>query len=135
MENKKHYLFKRNIIKEVDGTLVVIESLKDIPFDIKRIFYEYGVSYDSLRGNHANRHSKFCMIAVCGSCTVDVDDGENKNTYLLENPEDVLFLDNMVWKTMYNFSKNCVLVVLSSEYYDQNEYIRNYDEFIKERRK
>ena len=130
MENKKHYLFEIKPFSDEDGFLAVIEEKKQVPFVIKRIFYEYGVDSDSLRGRHANKNSKFCLIAVSGSCDVIVEEGFSKTTYVLDEPNKVLFLDKMVWKTMTNFSKDCVLLVLSDTLYDKNEYIRSFDEYL-----
>lgn len=130
MENRKHYLFELKPFSDEDGFLTVIEEEKQIPFKIKRIFYEYGVKETSLRGKHANKNSQFCLIAVSGSCDVIVDDGKSKTTYKLDNPNKVIYLDKMVWKTMTNFSDNCVLLVLSDCLYDKNEYIRDYDKYL-----
>lgn len=131
MENKKHYLFEIKPFSDEDGYLAVIEEEKQIPFKIKRIFYEYGVERTSLRGKHANKNSRFCLIAVSGSCDVIVEDGINKTTYKLDKPTKVLYLDRMIWKTMTNFSKDCVLLVLSDHLYDKSEYIRDFNEYIR----
>lgn len=131
MENKKHYLFELNPFSDEDGFLAVIEEEKQIPFKIRRIFYEYGVERTSLRGKHANKNSRFCLIAVSGSCDVIVEDGVSIVKYRLNKPNKVLYLDKMIWKTMTNFSKDCVLLVLSDCLYDKNEYIRDYDEYLK----
>lgn len=132
MENKKHYLFEIKPFSDEDGFLAVLEEEKQIPFKIKRVFYEYGVNKNCLRGKHANRKSRFCLIAVSGSCDVIVEDGSSKITYQLDKPYKVLFLDKMVWKTMTNFSKDCVLLVLSDSLYDKDEYIRDFKEYLKE---
>ncbi len=131
MENNKHYLFEIKPFSDEDGFLAVFEEEKQIPFKIRRIFYEYGVEKTSLRGKHANKISRFCLIAVSGSCDVIVEDGKSKMVYKLDKPHKVLFLDRMVWKTMTNFSKDCVLLVLSDCLYDKNEYIRDFEEYKK----
>ena len=131
MKNKKHYLFEIEPFSDEDGYLVVIEEEKQIPFKIRRIFYEYGVEGTSIRGKHANKNSRFCLISVSGSCDVVVEDGVNKTVYKLDRPNQVLFLDKMIWKTMTNFSRDCVLLVLSDCLYDKNEYIRDFSEYIK----
>ena len=100
MENRKHYLFELKPFSDEDGFLAVIEEEKQIPFIIRRIFYEYGVQSTGLRGKHANKNSRFCLIAVSGSCDVIVEDGQNKVVYSLDKPCKVLFLDKMIWKTM-----------------------------------
>lgn len=115
------------------GNLVVAEgSGFDIPFDIRRVFYMYGSDPDIIRGNHANRYTKFVLINVSGSSKVLVDDGEKKESIVLDKPRMGLYLGPMVWKEMYDFSPDSVLLVLASEHYIENEYIRDYDEFIKE---
>ena len=131
MKNEEHYLFELKPFYDEDGFLAVIEEEKQIPFKIKRIFYEYGVVGTSLRGKHANRNSRFCLIAISGSCDVIVEDGLHKITYKLDDPSKVLYLDKMIWKTMTNFENNCVLLVLSDCLYDKNEYIRDFNEYLK----
>lgn len=131
MKNDRHYLFEITPFSDVDGNLAVLEAEKQIPFKIERIFYEYNVDENCVRGKHANKHSKFCLIAVAGSCDVIVEDGKDKVTYKLDQPNKVLFLDKMVWKTMTHFSKDCVLLVLSDSAYDKSEYIRDFDEYLK----
>ena len=131
MEDKKHYLFEIKPFSDEDGFLAVIEEEKQIPFKIRRIFYEYGVDRNSLRGKHANRKSRFCLVAVSGSCDVIVEDGISKVIYVLDKPYKVLYLDKMVWKTMTNFSKDCVVLVLSDSLYDKDEYIRDFEDFLK----
>ena len=113
------------------GHLVVIEGNKDIPFDIKRIFYIYGSDKDVVRGQHANRLSEFVLINISGRCDVFVDDGENQETVILDKPYQGIYLNKMVWKNMLNFSKDAILLVLSNEHYNREEYIRDYEEFKK----
>jgi dTDP-4-dehydrorhamnose 3,5-epimerase-like enzyme len=114
------------------GHLVVVEGVKNIPFEIKRIFYIYGSDPDVIRGQHANRISEFCLINVSGTSKVKVIDrnGDSK-IFNLDRPHIGIYLPTMIWKDMYDFSSDSVLLVLSNEYYDKNEYIRNYDDFIK----
>ena len=131
MENRKHYLFEISPFSDEDGFLAVIEENKQIPFKIRRIFYEYGVNKTSLRGKHANKNSRFCLISVAGSCEVIVEDGFQKCVYKLERPNQILYLDKMVWKTMTNFSNDCVLLVLSDSLYDKNEYIRDFKDYLR----
>ena len=113
------------------GHLVIIESLKDIPFEIKRIFYIYGSDDAVVRGQHANRKSEFVLVNVAGTCKVKVKDGRgNEAVFSLNRPHTGIYLPKMTWKDMYDFSEDSVLLCLSSEYYDAKEYIRNYDEFV-----
>ena len=130
MENRKHYLFEIKPICDNNGSLNVVEEEKQIPFKIKRLFYVYDVKQNASRGEHANKKSRFCMVSLHGKCDVEVKDGKDVITYKLDNPNKVLFLDKMVWKTMTHFSKDCVLLVLSDSPYDKDEYIRDFNEYL-----
>lgn len=115
------------------GHLVIVEGGIDIPFDIKRAFYIYGSDAEIVRGQHANRKTEFVLINVAGKSKVKVKDGEgNEAIYCLNRHHTGIYLPTMVWKEMYDFSEDSVLLVLASEHYDSSEYIRNYDEFVKE---
>ena len=115
------------------GNLVVIEGEnQDIPFDIKRVFYIYGSDATVVRGQHANRRTKFVLINVAGQSKVKVDNGFETRIISLNKPRMGLYLDTMVWKDMYDFSPDSILLVLCSEHYDGSEYIRDYDAYIKE---
>lgn len=114
------------------GHLVVVEGMEDIPFDIARIFYIYGSCSDVVRGQHANRKSQFILINVAGSCKVKCQDGKgNEAIFVLSRPHTGIYLPAMIWKDMYDFSVDSVLLCLASEHYDKSEYIRNYEEYIK----
>lgn len=113
------------------GHLVIVEGTKDVPFDIKRIFYIYGSDPAVVRGQHANRKSEFVLINVAGKSKVKVKDGlGNEAVFSLNRPHTGIYLPQMVWKEMYDFSEDSVLLVLASEHYDPEEYIRDYDEFV-----
>ncbi len=115
------------------GNLVVIEGDGiDIPFDIKRVFYIYGSDATVVRGKHANRQSEFLMVNVSGTSKVRVTDGYEEMVVSLDEPGLGLYLPKMLWKDMYDFSKDSVLVVMSNMHYDGSEYIRDYDEYLKE---
>ena len=128
---KKYKLLNFPQLGDERGNLVVVEGNKDIPFEIKRIFYIYGSDKDVIRGQHANRLSEFVLINISGRCDVFVDDGENQETVILDKPYQGIYLNKMVWKNMLNFSKDAILLVLSNEYYNSEEYIRDYEEFKK----
>ncbi len=114
------------------GHMVVVEGLKDIPFEIKRIFYIYGSDKNVVRGQHANRESEFVLINVAGTSKVRVKDGKgNEAVYSLNRPHTGIYLPQMVWKDMYDFSEDSVLLVVASTEYNADEYIRDYDEFVK----
>lgn len=114
------------------GHLVVVEELKEAPFELKRIFYIYGTKEKVARGQHANRVSQFLLINLSGSCKVLVDDGKNREVIELNQPHTGVHLDRLVWKEMYDFSPDSVLLVLSSELYDKTEYINDYEAFLQE---
>lgn len=115
------------------GHLVVIESLENIPFEVKRLFYMYGSDADAVRGQHANRKSEFVLINIAGSSKVRTDNGKgNIEIYTLDKPNIGLYLPSMIWKDMYDFSSDSILLVLSNELYASDEYIRNYNDFINE---
>ena len=113
------------------GHLVIVEGMQDIPFDIKRIFYIYGSKHDVVRGQHANRKSEFLLINVAGTSKVKVRDGKgNEAVFSLNRPHTGIYLPKLLWKDMYDFSADSVLLCLSSEHYDSDEYIRDYNEFV-----
>lgn len=113
------------------GNLVVVEGGQAIPFEIRRIFYIYGSDADVVRGSHANLRSEFVMINVSGTSKVKVDNGHEQRIVELNRPRMGLYLKSMVWKEMYDFSPDSVLLVLSNEHYDSQEYIRNYEDYLK----
>lgn len=114
------------------GKMSVIEGSKNIPFDIKRIFYTYDISDDVKRAEHANRKSEFIFICLSGSALVTVDYGNEKEQFVLNNPSIGLYIPKMLWKDISNYSKDCVMLILSNEYYDSSEYIKDYNEYLKE---
>ena len=131
MNKVKMLSFKQN--GDDRGHLVVIEGNKDVPFDIKRIFYIYGSDPNVIRGQHANRETEFVLVNVAGKSKVKVYDGKgNEAIFILNRPHTGIYLPTMVWKDMYDFSEDSVLLVLASEAYNPNEYIRSYDEFVEE---
>ena len=114
------------------GNLVVIEGDgMDIPFDIKRVFYIYGSDSEVVRGSHANIETEFLLVNVSGTSKVRVDNGTEEAVIELNRPRMGLYLPAMVWKDMYDFSSDSVLLVLASRHYDAGEYIRDYGEYLK----
>lgn len=114
------------------GYLVVVEGEKDLPFKMQRLFYIYGSDPDVVRGEHANRNSQFVLINVAGTSKIRVKDGlGNEIIFCLNRPHTGIYLPSMVWKDMYDFSKDAVLLCISSEHYDEKEYIRDYNEFVR----
>ncbi|RRJ84489.1 sugar 3,4-ketoisomerase [Aestuariirhabdus litorea] len=113
------------------GQLVAIEGLQDIPFEVKRVFYIYGTQPDVPRGQHSHHQTRQYLIAVNGSCKVTLDDGKQKVTYDLNKPNIGLLQDALIWGAMHDFTVDCVLLVMASEHYDEADYIRDYDDFLK----
>lgn len=115
------------------GSLVAIEGNKDIPFDIKRVFYIFDTQGQNvIRGDHANRKTKFVLVMLSGSCKVKVFSGDKREIIELTSPDQGLFLNNLVWKEMYDFSDNSVMMVLASEHFDAEEYIDTYEDLLSE---
>ena len=121
------YKFKLNTDNR--GSLVAIEELQDIPFHIKRIYYIFAAKENVIRGFHAHKQLQQVLICVHGTCTVLLDDGIEKHEIYLDDPTKGLFIDKMIWREIYDFSPDAVLLVLASEHYREEDYIRNYDDF------
>lgn len=115
-----------------NGGRIEVEGLKDIPFEIKRIFYIFGKgNVGTVRGKHSNRKSEFVLYNVKGKSKVKtIDEDRNEVVYELNEPNQAIYLPRMVWKEMYDFTEDSVLMVLTNEYYDATEYIRDFDEFV-----
>lgn len=113
------------------GNLTVAEQLKNVPFEIKRVYWVYDVPGGECRGGHSHKECKEFIIAVSGSFTVTLDDGKNKHTYLLNHPYQGLFVDTDTWRTLDDFSSGAVCLVLASELYEEEDYIREYEDFLK----
>ncbi|EAK0455006.1 WxcM-like domain-containing protein [Campylobacter upsaliensis] len=109
--------------------LIALQKNANCPFEIKRAFYIFGVPKDVIRGEHANKNSQFLFVTLQGACKICVDNGVKKEEFLLDSPQKALYLDKMLWKEMYHFSENCILLVLSDCYYDKDEYIYDYEAF------
>ena len=114
------------------GKLVVVEGSQDIPFKIERVFYIYGSDSEVVRGQHANRESEFVLINVGGTSKVRIDIGHSEAIIELNKPMMGLYIPTMVWKDMYDFSEDSILLVLASTHYNGKEYIRDYEEYKKE---
>lgn len=127
---------KMNKISDSRGNLVSLESGKNIPFEIKRIYYLYGLN-DEPRGFHAHKKLKQFLFCIHGACSVKLDNGQSETLIHISDPSEGIFLDQLIWHEMYNFSQDCVLMVLADDHYNESDYIRSYDDFkdyiIKER--
>ena len=113
------------------GFLTTIEGNKDIPFEIKRVYYLSEVSKNKERAHHAHKRSKRVLSAIQGSVEAHLFDGKNKRTFFLDDPTKAIYFDNKVWCELVNFKDNAIVLALASEEYDEKEYIRNYDEYLK----
>lgn len=113
------------------GQLVALEELKDIPFKIKRVYYMYDTGVGVRRGFHAHKSLEQILICIHGSCKILMDNGEEKKIVPLEKPYEGLYISNNIWREMFDFSPDAVLMVLASDYYKEEDYIRDYDEFLK----
>lgn len=112
------------------GALVALEANRQIPFDIKRVYYIYGTVQGVARGFHAHKALKQVAICLKGSCRFVLDDGNERVEVLLNNPAQGLLIESFMWREMYDFSEDCVLVVLADQLYDESDYIRGYTQFI-----
>src|SRR3989338_6571535 len=113
------------------GSLVALEGNKSIPFDIKWVYYLFGTQPGVARGFHAHKALKQVAVCVTGKCKMLLDNGTEKTDVWLDSPIKGIVIDSMVWHEMHDFSPDCVLLVLASEHYDETDYIRDYDSFIK----
>ena len=112
------------------GQLVALEEQKEIPFTIKRVYYMYDTVDGVTRGKHAHKSLQQILICVHGSCKILLDDGKEKEVVVLNQPNLGLYVSNVMWREMYDFSPDAVLMVLASELYDEADYIRDYDAFL-----
>ena len=113
------------------GQLVAIEALKDLPFEFKRVYYIYDTKDGVRRGFHAHYDLEQILICVSGSCKIHLDNGFETEEVLLDKPYEGLYIANNMWREMYDFTKDAVLLVIASRPYDESDYIRNYEDFIK----
>lgn len=113
------------------GSLIALENLKEIPFEIKRIYYIYDTKPEFPRGAHAHRELEQVLIMMEGSCELILNDGKNIKNIILNRPDIGLFIGKNMWREMKNFSYGAKLLVLASDFYNEKEYIRNYNEFLK----
>ena len=113
------------------GSLVALEANKTVPFYIKRVYYIFGTQKDVSRGFHAHKNLKQVAICVTGKCRMVIDNGKERVETWLDSPTKGLLINDLIWREMHEFSDDCVLLVLASEHYDEADYIRDYDEFLK----
>ena len=112
------------------GSLVVLEDKRNVPFDIKRVYYVFGTKKGIARGFHAHKNLKQVAVCIAGKCRMVMDDGRKKESIWLDSPTQGILITTE-WHEMHDFSEDCVLLVLASEHYDENDYIRHYEDFVK----
>lgn len=112
------------------GQLVALEEEKDIPFVIKRVYYMYDTVDGVVRGKHAHKSLEQILVCIHGKCKILLDNGKEKKVVLLEKPYEGLYVSNNIWREMYDFSEDAVLMVLASDFYNEEDYIRDYDTFL-----
>ncbi|MGI2024336.1 sugar 3,4-ketoisomerase [Shewanella glacialipiscicola] len=115
------------------GSLIALEEGINIPFPVKRVYYLFNTKEGVRRGYHAHKTLKQVAIVVRGSCCFLLDDGMEKVEVLLDNPAKGLLIESFMWREMYDFSDDCVLMVLADQLYDESDYIRDYQVFLKEK--
>lgn len=113
------------------GLLIALEEYKDIPFEVKRVYYMYDTEPGVRRGFHSHKTLEQILICINGSCKVLLDNGKEKKIVSLEKRYEGLYVPKNMWREMYDFSPDAILLVLASDYYNEEDYIRDYDEFIK----
>ena len=112
------------------GMLIALENNKEIPFEIKRVYYMYDTLSQVRRGFHAHKKLKQILICIHGSCKIHLDNGAETSEVILNKPYEGLYIENDIWREMYDFTPDAVLLVLASELYDESDYIRNYNDFL-----
>ena len=117
---------------DYEGSLVALEKGEDFPFEIRRVYYVWGTLQTAVRGHHAHRKLEQVIVVTSGSCDFTLDDGFHKETIHLDQPNRGLYIKGNIWRTFTNFSPDCVVMVLASLHYDESDYIRDYDTFLKE---
>ena len=117
--------------KDNRGQLVALEQNKNIPFEIKRVYYMFDTYPNFIRGKHAHKCLEQILVCVNGSCKILLDDGKEKEIVELNDPSKGIYISNNIWREMFDFSKGAVLMAIASDYYNESDYIRNYDEFLK----
>lgn len=113
------------------GSLISIEANRNIPFKIERVYYIFQTKHGVSRGFHAHRDLQQLVVCVAGSCRMSLNDGKSVESVQLDSPFKGLLISNNMWREIHDFSQDCVLLVLASHHYDENDYIRDYDEFLR----
>lgn len=129
MQSSKGYIIDLPKIVDPRGNLTVAEGLKDVPFEVKRVYWTYDVPSGESRGGHAHRCCEEFIVAVSGSFDVTLDDGRDRRTFHLNHPYQGLYVGTGIWRTLDDFSSGAVCLVLASEGFEEEDYIREYDDY------
>lgn len=113
------------------GQLIALEEFNDIPFQIKRVYYMYDTKEGVVRGKHAHKNLEQILVCIHGSCKIRLDNGKERKVVPLEKPYEGVYVGSNMWREMYDFSPDAVLMVLASDVYDETDYIRDYDDFLR----
>ena len=128
---QKYKVLNFNVHSDKRGNLISLADNKEIPFKIKRIYYTWNMPNKAIRGGHAHKRLDEVMVCLHGSCDFVLDDGKEKITITLDRPNKGLYIKANVWRDFRNFSPDCVVILIASDYYDTEDYIRDYDEYLK----
>lgn len=120
-----------SVLGDIRGSLVSLESNKNVPFEIKRVYYIYNTNPQQERGKHSHKELEQIIVCLNGSCSFVLDDGKKREILVLNRPDIGLYIGKNMWREMKNFSKGCILMILASQHFIENEYIRDYKEFLK----
>lgn len=127
-------IIKLNIYKDERGQLVAIESNKNIPFDINRVFYIFNITHNKKRAQHADMKAQELILCLNGSCEISLDNGKGKNVNItLDQNDEAVYIKPKIWIEISNFSKDCLLLAMSDIYYNKKNQIYDYQEFLKHR--
>lgn len=118
------------VLTDNRGSLISLEAFNHIPFDIKRVYYIFDTKKSISRGFHAHVNTKQVIICLSGSCRFILDDGKLRDEIILNSPSKGILIDKLIWREMHDFSQNCILIILASEVYNNDDYIRDYNKFL-----
>ena len=130
MDNKHFSIIDLPKIFDPRGNLTVAEGNKNVPFSVRRVYWTYDVPSGESRGGHAHRHCREIIIAISGSFTVTLDNGVERKAFHLNHPWQGLLVETDVWRTLDDFSSGAVCLVLASDPFEEEDYIRDYDEYL-----
>ena len=118
-------------VGDARGELIPIEAMRDVPFPIERVYFLRNLLADRPRGFHAHKVLRQAAFCIAGTCNIILDDGVNRTQHKLVEPSKGLLIEPLIWHEMNSFSKDCILMVIASDYYDESDYIRDYNDFLR----